>query len=136
MANANGSRFLVLDEPNSNLDQNGDQALSNAIAKLKEAGSTVVLIAHRMNILSQMDNILVLKDGSVQKFGPRAEVLAALRTPAAGQDNKKRAVSQNGRPQIAVQAASGAGASNDTPARAVRRPNPIAKRRANLAAAE
>ena len=129
-------RFLVLDEPNSNLDQNGDQALSNAIAKLKEAGSTVVLIAHRMNILSQMDNILVLKDGSVQKFGPRAEVLAALRTPAAGQDNKKRAVSQNGRPQIAVQAASGAGASNDTPARAVRRPNPIAKRRANLAAAE
>ena len=139
-------RFLVLDEPNSNLDQRGDQALSNAIAKLKEAGSTVVLIAHRMNILSEMDKILVLKDGAVQKFGPRGEVLAALRAPAANpantQDNRKPAVTRTVRPQIAAQAANpgvptNAGApANGAGPRPVRRANAIAKRRAQLAAAE
>ncbi len=140
-------RFLVLDEPNSNLDQRGDQALSNAIAKLKEAGSTVVLIAHRMNILSEMDKILVLKDGAVQKFGPRGEVLAALRAPAANpataQDSRKPTVTRTIRPQIAANSANAAGvaATNGAPStaagpRPVRRANLIAKRRAQLAAAE
>lgn len=128
-------RFLVLDEPNSNLDQRGDQALSNAIAKLKEAGSTVVLIAHRMNILSQMDKILVLKDGSVQKFGPRAEVLAALRTPASNQDNNQQPLPQTIRPRMTMQAANGANPGAATN-RNVRRPNMLVKRRAKLAAAE
>lgn len=135
-------RFLVLDEPNSNLDQRGDQALSNAIAKLKEAGSTVVLIAHRMNILSEMDKILVLKDGAVQKFGARGDVLAALRAPANNQDNQKQIVVPSVRPQIAAQqvasqqVANGGQAHDEKAPRPVRRPNLIAKRRAQLAAAE
>jgi ATP-binding cassette subfamily C exporter for protease/lipase len=68
----------VLDEPNSNLDEAGELALVQAISAIKAAGSTVVLITHRPNVLAVVDYILVLKDGTQQAFGSRDQVLKAL----------------------------------------------------------
>lgn len=75
--------LVVLDEPNSNLDDAGEAALNAAVADLKARGKTVVLIAHRPNILLHMDRLLVLRDGQVQTLGPRHEVLTQLIRPAA-----------------------------------------------------
>jgi ATP-binding cassette, subfamily C, bacterial len=79
-------RLLVLDEPNASLDHPGEQALLHAIVEAKAAGTTVVLIAHRASIVSVVDRLLVLKDGAVEQFGPRADVMRAVMpaaTPAA-----------------------------------------------------
>jgi ATP-binding cassette subfamily C exporter for protease/lipase len=70
--------LIVLDEPNSNLDEAGELALIQAVKALKAAGSTVVLITHRPSILAVVDHILLLKDGTQQAFGPRDRVLKAL----------------------------------------------------------
>lgn len=67
--------LIVLDEPNSNLDGEGEEALRGAIASLKEAGRTLVVIAHRPSILRDIDKILVLRNGKLALFGPSAEVL-------------------------------------------------------------
>jgi ATP-binding cassette subfamily C protein len=74
-------RLLVLDEPNSNLDNAGEQALLTAIAKAKAAGTTVVLIAHRPSVVAAVDKLLVLKDGLIDQFGARADVLKAMSAP-------------------------------------------------------
>lgn len=74
--------LIVLDEPNSNLDEAGEAALVVSIKALKAAGSTVVLVTHRPNVLGVVDKLLLLKDGAVQMFGPRDQVLRAL-MPAA-----------------------------------------------------
>lgn len=71
-------RLLVLDEPNSNLDVEGEEALRNLILRLKSEGVTVVVIAHRNHILSAVDKILILRDGAVDIVGPRAEVMAKM----------------------------------------------------------
>jgi ATP-binding cassette, subfamily C, bacterial exporter for protease/lipase len=73
--------FIVLDEPNSNLDDAGDAALMKALQELKAAGRTVFLVTHRTNVVAAVDHILVLRDGQVSAFGPRDEVLAKLRAP-------------------------------------------------------
>jgi ATP-binding cassette subfamily C exporter for protease/lipase len=70
--------FVVLDEPNSSLDQEGDAALAAAIRELKARGTTFVVMTHRINLLELADRILVLRDGAQQAFGPRDDVLAAL----------------------------------------------------------
>jgi len=70
--------FVVLDEPNSSLDDAGDAALSNAIRQLKARGTTFVLMTHRTSVLEVSDKMLILSDGTQQAFGPRDEVLAAL----------------------------------------------------------
>ena len=69
--------LVVLDEPNSNLDADGDAALAQALTGLKARGATAVIISHRV-LIGQMDAALVLRDGAVQAFGPAAEVLAGL----------------------------------------------------------
>jgi PrtD family type I secretion system ABC transporter len=69
-------RLVVLDEPNANLDAEGDEALVRAMRDLKQAGVTVVVVAHRPSLLVNMDKLLVLKDGTVQMLGPRAEIAA------------------------------------------------------------
>jgi ATP-binding cassette, subfamily C, bacterial len=74
-------RLLVLDEPNSNLDNAGEQALLTAIGKAKAAGTTVVLIAHRPSVVAAVDKLLVLKDGLIDQFGARADVLKAMSAP-------------------------------------------------------
>ncbi|MCR9071762.1 MAG: type I secretion system permease/ATPase [Alphaproteobacteria bacterium] len=71
-------RVVVLDEPNANLDSQGDDALVQAIKALKEAKVTVILITHRPSTLSLMDKIMVLNGGTVQRFGPRDETLSFL----------------------------------------------------------
>jgi len=71
-------RLVVLDEPNANLDVEGDDALLRAMNDLKSAGVTVVVIAHRPSLLGSMDKLLVLKDGVAEMFGPRAEITARV----------------------------------------------------------
>lgn len=70
--------FIVLDEPNSSLDEQGDADLASAITQLKAIGSTFVVMTHRTSVLSVADKMLVLRDGQLQMFGPRDEVLKAL----------------------------------------------------------
>jgi ABC-type protease/lipase transport system fused ATPase/permease subunit len=72
---------LVLDEPNSNLDDQGERELVEAIRRIKAAGATVIVITHRTMVLQCVDKILVMRDGAAQSFGPRDQVLAALATP-------------------------------------------------------
>ena len=73
--------FLVFDEPNSNLDDEGEAALIATIRNLKSAGKTVVIIAHRPSVLANVDKVMVMRDGLVQLYGPRAEVLAKVTRP-------------------------------------------------------
>ncbi len=75
--------FVVLDEPNSSLDEEGDAALAGAIVQLKALGTTFVVMTHRTSVLSVADKMLVLRDGQAQMFGPRDEVLKALSEAAA-----------------------------------------------------
>jgi ATP-binding cassette subfamily C protein EexD len=71
-------RILVLDEPNANLDQEGDDALVAALAACRERGCTVVLVTHRANVLAQVDTVLMMADGRAALFGPRDEVIASM----------------------------------------------------------
>jgi ATP-binding cassette subfamily C exporter for protease/lipase len=70
--------LVVLDEPNSSLDESGDAALVRAIQTLKQRGATVVVMTHRTSVLGVTDKILLLVEGAQQAFGPRDEVLAAM----------------------------------------------------------
>ena len=96
--------FVVLDEPNSSLDDEGDAALASAIKELKGRGTTFVIITHRTAILSVVDKLLVLKDGQVQGFGPRDDVLAAMAKAAqemqAAQQQKRGAGTAGGAPRL------------------------------------
>jgi len=71
-------RLIVLDEPNSNLDNDGEVALINAIEATKKTGATIVIIAHRPSIMRCVDDIVVLKEGQIQFAGPRDKILAQL----------------------------------------------------------
>ena len=71
--------FVVLDEPNSSLDESGDVALASTIVELKSRGTTFVVMTHRSSVLAVADKMLVLHDGIAQAFGPRDGVLAALK---------------------------------------------------------
>ncbi len=75
---------VVLDEPNSNLDEAGEVALTETLRAVKAQGKTIILVTHRMSTLSVCDKILLLVEGQVKAFGPRDQVLAALsqRRPA------------------------------------------------------
>ena len=75
-------RFMVLDEPNSNLDDQGEKELVQALNRVKESGCTVVVITHRTMVLQCVDKILVMKEGAAVAFGPKDEVLASLMSPA------------------------------------------------------
>jgi ATP-binding cassette subfamily C exporter for protease/lipase len=70
--------FIVLDEPNSSLDEQGDADLARAITQLKAKGCTFIVMTHRTSVLSVADKMLVLREGQLQMFGPRDEVLKAL----------------------------------------------------------
>jgi ATP-binding cassette subfamily C protein/ATP-binding cassette subfamily C exporter for protease/lipase/ATP-binding cassette subfamily C protein EexD len=72
-------KLIVLDEPNANLDQAGESALAAAIAELKSRGAAIVMVGHRPSTLSEATKILLLRDGRVQLFGPRDEVISTMR---------------------------------------------------------
>jgi ATP-binding cassette subfamily C protein len=74
--------LLVLDEPNSNLDQEGEAALMQAILGAAARGAAVVIIAHRAGVLARVDRLLMMRDGVVQLEGPREEVLEKMRATA------------------------------------------------------
>ncbi|WP_128565997.1 type I secretion system permease/ATPase [Methylobacterium crusticola] len=77
-----GDPFLVvLDEPNSNLDQDGEAALAEAIAGVRARGGIVVVIAHRPSALSAVDRVMVMANGRVQACGPREQILAPAPRP-------------------------------------------------------
>lgn len=80
--------LVVLDEPNSNLDEVGEQALAQALFKLKQRGSTVVVITHRAGLLGLVDRIMVLNEGQLVLDGPRDEVLAKLQQPPPRQQSQ------------------------------------------------
>lgn len=76
-------RLIVLDEPNSNLDDAGEAALVTALQTLKTEGRTVVVITHRLSVLSAVDRLMVLREGMLQAYGGRDEILRALQQQAA-----------------------------------------------------
>lgn len=86
-------RLVVLDEPNSNLDGEGEVALMAALQQLKQSGCTTIIVAHRPSVLQIVDKILMIKSGAAEAFGPRDEMLARfsggarrkLQEEAAGQ---------------------------------------------------
>lgn len=92
--------LIVLDEPNSNLDDAGEAALVAAIGDLRQRGKTIVLITHRANAINVTTKLLLMRDGGVHLFGPTAQVLAALQeantkaVQAAQQAQAKHAAQQ------------------------------------------
>lgn len=76
-------RIVVLDEPNSNLDEVGEAALGNAIQRLKQKQTTIIVITHRNNVLANVDKLLILNDGLVSVYGPKEQVIAHLQQQQA-----------------------------------------------------
>jgi ABC-type protease/lipase transport system fused ATPase/permease subunit len=110
-------RFIVLDEPNANLDQTGEAALTEAIEHLKEAGVALIIVGHRPSTLAVANKVVFLKEGRVEMFGERDQVLEALRarateSPPHVQDRQgQRSLSPKGPTERGVQPQPMAGAS-------------------------
>lgn len=86
-------KFIVLDEPNSNLDGEGEIALLNVLAEIKKMGSTIVIVSHKPNLLVHADKVLVLRDGNIEAFGPKQEVLGkSVRTASSTHSNVQHAI--------------------------------------------
>jgi ABC-type protease/lipase transport system fused ATPase/permease subunit len=71
-------KYIVLDEPNSNLDNEGEAAIMAALRAHKARGATIIMIAHRPSLFSFVDKLLVMRDGRVEKFGERQAIMAAM----------------------------------------------------------
>ena len=71
-------RLVVLDEPNANLDGEGEDALMQTMLRLKREGTTLLVITHRPSLLANIDKVLVLRDGAMEMLGPRAEIIARV----------------------------------------------------------
>lgn len=111
--------LLVLDEPNSNLDAVSESALSEALAAAKERGITIVVVTHRPSVLKASDQLLLLKDGVVEMYGPSAEVMARMRQGALPHDPQQQLPAEESSEQTARHESSRAGgAARQGPARA------------------
>jgi ATP-binding cassette subfamily C exporter for protease/lipase len=75
-------RLIVLDEPNASLDAEGEEALMHALESMKAGGATIVVVSHRPNIFRAADKMLVMREGRVDLFGPREQVMARFVQPA------------------------------------------------------
>ncbi|WP_246365875.1 ATP-binding cassette domain-containing protein [Gellertiella hungarica] len=78
-------KFVLLDEPSSNLDAVGDQALGHAIHNLRANGTTVIIISHRSGTIASVDKLLLLKDGQVEAFGDRQSIMNRFAAPTTPQ---------------------------------------------------
>jgi ATP-binding cassette subfamily C protein EexD len=87
--------LLILDEPNSNLDDQGERELVEALRRIKAGGSTVIVITHRTMVLQSVDKIMVMKEGAAVSFGPKDQVLASLTRPAAVPKSAAKQSTQN-----------------------------------------
>ena len=91
--------LLVLDEPNSNLDEAGESALASAISKVKSKGTTVVMVSHRQGALPLVDHLIIMEAGRIRQQGPKAEVISQIRTALQAQAQAKAAAeAQEGAP--------------------------------------
>jgi len=72
-------QFIVLDEPNSSLDQQGEEALQNTLQQLKARNATIIVITHRTNLLAVADQMMIIRDGEMQVCGPRDQVVEAAK---------------------------------------------------------
>lgn len=71
-------RYLILDEPNSNLDAEGDQQLVQILTELKTRGLTIIIVAHRLSVLPIVDKLMVIREGRLVMFGPRDQILQQI----------------------------------------------------------
>lgn len=101
-------RLIVLDEPNSNLDEVGERALGVALQKMKETGATVFIISHRPNVLSRLDRIMVLNSGAMTMYGPRDQVIAELAQQQAKAQAQAQGQAQGQNPTRVAPASTGA----------------------------
>jgi ATP-binding cassette subfamily C protein EexD len=101
-------RLIVLDEPNSNLDEVGERALGVALQKMKETGATVFIISHRPNVLSRLDRIMVLNSGTLTMYGPRDQVIAELAQQQAKAQAQAQTQAQGQTPPRVAPASTGA----------------------------
>jgi ATP-binding cassette subfamily C exporter for protease/lipase len=108
-------RLIVLDEPNSNLDDVGETLLIRALAEMKRQGRTVVVITHRTSVLAVVDRLLVLRDGMVHAYGPRDQVLAALQQAAAQAQAQSQGAQAAARPPAPQPPAAPLGEPADAP---------------------
>ena len=92
-------KLIVLDEPNSSLDADGERLLLAAIDGARRAGAAILLITHRPSLVAAADKLLVLKDGMIDRFGAREGVLQALQSPPV---QRLRAPSAANRPRLAA----------------------------------
>jgi ABC-type protease/lipase transport system fused ATPase/permease subunit len=89
-------KVIILDEPNANLDQSGETALAAAVRELKSRGTALMIVGHRPSTLAQADKILFLREGRVELFGQREDVLGKLHDGEASQLRMPRAAEING----------------------------------------
>ena len=88
--------LVVLDEPNSNLDAEGDEALTRAILGLRARGAVTVVVAHRPSAIAGVDYILIMAKGRQQQFGPKEEILTRLSAPPAAAPRTLKVAEQGG----------------------------------------
>lgn len=91
-------RLLVLDEPNANLDSEGEAALGRALRDAKARGVTVIIVTHRISIATTCDRILVMKNGRIDDFGPTDEVARRAQSERADRAAKAAAVKRQANP--------------------------------------
>jgi ATP-binding cassette subfamily B protein len=96
-------KFIVLDEPNSNLDQTGEQSLMMAIQMAKQQKQTVIFTTHKMNLLAIADKILVMQDGIVVSFGSRDEILGKMAAQQQAAQEAQRQAQQKAQENISAE---------------------------------
>ena len=123
--------LLVLDEPNSNLDSGSEEALGRALLEAKQRGTTIVVVSHRPSTLQASDQLLLLKDGMAELYGPSADVMARMRQNALPQEHRQQLpagpANQKPAPQGTVQQTRRQPTTED----AVQRPAQAGRRRVN-----
>lgn len=92
-------KMIVLDEPNANLDQAGEAALSAAVEEMKGRGATLLIVGHRPSTIAQADKILLLRDGRIEAFGSRDEILKRLRVAASEPPSAEKAQAETEQPE-------------------------------------